>query len=73
MRVFAYKHIVGFKCPKCGRLYKWKGSLRHHLTYVCQKEPTFQCYICSHACFRKGDLKSHLRHRHNMSQHDCNL
>jgi hypothetical protein len=43
----------------CGRHYKYKRSLKHHIKYECFKEPTFACSFCSYKSKTKGNLKLH--------------
>ncbi|KAJ9596782.1 hypothetical protein L9F63_012163, partial [Diploptera punctata] len=49
-----------FTCEKCGKKYKWKGSLRNHMRLECGKEPQFHCHICPHKTYQKGNLTRHM-------------
>ncbi|KAL1129457.1 hypothetical protein AAG570_013983, partial [Ranatra chinensis] len=52
-------------CPTCGRLYKWKHSLKMHIKFECGKEPQFKCSFCNYRSKIKSNLKRHLYIRHN--------
>ncbi|KAJ9596804.1 hypothetical protein L9F63_012185, partial [Diploptera punctata] len=54
-------YIGSFKCPTCGKTYRWKHSMVSHYRYECGKEPQFSCPLCPYKCKQKGNLKSHVR------------
>ncbi|XP_023703661.1 longitudinals lacking protein, isoforms A/B/D/L isoform X31 [Cryptotermes secundus] len=54
-------------CEKCGKKYKWKGSLRNHMRFECGKEPQFCCHMCSHRTCQKGNLLRHLALFHKLT------
>ncbi|XP_060535630.1 zinc finger protein 11-like [Cylas formicarius] len=50
-----------FNCPSCRRSYRQLRSLRRHVKYECQKEPSFFCQHCPYAAHQKGALYRHQR------------
>ena len=54
-------YIGSFKCPGCGKVYRWKHSMVSHYRNECGKEPKFLCPLCPYKCKQKGNLKSHVR------------
>ncbi|PSN29136.1 hypothetical protein C0J52_26680 [Blattella germanica] len=42
-----------FVCPRCGRGYKLKSSLRNHEKWECGMEPQFQCPFCPYRAKQK--------------------
>jgi hypothetical protein len=54
-------------CLKCGKKYKWKGSLRNHVRLECGKEPQFYCHVCPHRTYQKGNLIRHLALFHKLT------
>jgi len=54
----------GFRCKKCGKLYRWKNSLYTHVRLECGKEPQFQCPYCPHRAKLKGNLQKHMKLKH---------
>lgn len=53
-------------CPnKCGRKYKYRGSLARHLKYECGVKPKFQCTICSKYFKQRINFKIHMMRIHN--------
>jgi uncharacterized C2H2 Zn-finger protein len=54
----------GFRCKKCGKLYRWKNSLYTHVRLECGKEPQFQCPFCPHRAKLKGNLQKHMKLKH---------
>jgi predicted amidophosphoribosyltransferase len=59
--------LPGYVCQKCGKKYKWKGSLRNHVRLECGKEPQFHCYMCPHKTYQKGNLIRHLALFHKLN------
>ena len=53
-------------CEKCGKNYKWKGSLRNHVRLECGKEPQFYCHLCPHKTYQKGNLIRHVALFHKL-------
>ncbi|XP_030765784.1 zinc finger protein 536-like [Sitophilus oryzae] len=66
--------ILPFVCPKCGRSYKWKSSLRNHVNMECGKEPQFECPYCEYKAKQKGHVIRHIGRLHNemLSEIDYN-
>ncbi|PSN32891.1 hypothetical protein C0J52_13312 [Blattella germanica] len=54
-------YIGAFKCPSCGKTYRWKQSMMSHYRNECGKDPRFSCPLCPYKCKQKGNLKSHIR------------
>jgi hypothetical protein len=63
----ARAYIGSFKCPGCGKIYRWKQSMMSHYRNECGKEPQFLCPLCPYKCKQKGNLKSHVRIWHPQS------
>jgi len=58
--------IGPYKCPDCGRQYRWKHGLQRHRALECgDKEPRFQCPYCPFKCSRNDNLTSHVFRRHS--------
>ena len=55
-----------YACQKCGKTYKWRGSLRNHIRLECGKEPQFHCYMCPHKTYQKGNLIRHFALFHKL-------
>lgn len=53
-----------YYCSSCGRNYKQKGHLTHHIKFECNKDPQFQCPFCSYRGKQKSHLKRHLAFHH---------
>lgn len=51
-------------CPKCGRTYKWRSSLKSHLQNECGKEPSCLCPHCPYRCKVRSNLLKHVRNYH---------
>lgn len=49
----------GHYCEKCGKQYKLKSSLRKHIKFSCNKEPTFSCSYCNMRFYYKHHLQRH--------------
>lgn len=56
-----------FECPRCGKVYRWKGNLKQHLNVECGKEPRLQCPYCPHRCKHKSSMNRHMKHLHAWS------
>jgi len=50
-----------FPCSSCGKVYRWKRTLRNHLRSECGKEPQFQCPYCHLRSKRKSNIYAHIR------------
>lgn len=57
-----------FKCHKCQRSYKYKGSLTSHLKFDCGLDPTFSCTECDCRAKKKNCLRQHLEQVHNVDR-----
>ncbi|CAG9864643.1 unnamed protein product [Phyllotreta striolata] len=55
-----------YECRTCGRRYAVKNSLKYHLKFRCKQKRKFGCKLCEHRCNTKGNLKSHLFHKHKL-------
>ncbi|KAK3915459.1 Longitudinals lacking protein, isoforms A/B/D/L [Frankliniella fusca] len=56
-----------FECPRCGKVYRWKGNLKQHLNVECGKEPQLQCLYCIYRCKHKSSMNRHMKHLHAWS------
>ncbi|CAH0381290.1 unnamed protein product [Bemisia tabaci] len=54
----------GVECPKCGRYYKLKSSLRNHQKWECGKDPQFQCPYCNYRAKQKMHVARHIERMH---------
>ena len=54
-----------FPCASCGKVYRWKRTLRNHLRSECGKEPQFQCPYCHLRSKRKSNIYAHIRVVHH--------
>lgn len=54
----------GFRCPRCGRYYKVKRSLRRHIMIECGKAPKHKCPYCSHHSKYRASISKHVMHIH---------
>lgn len=55
-----------FSCVRCGRLYKWKSSLKSHIQNECGKDPQFKCPECPYCCKVRSNLLKHIRNSHGV-------
>ncbi|XP_018310312.1 oocyte zinc finger protein XlCOF14-like [Mycetomoellerius zeteki] len=53
-----------FPCPRCGRCYKVKRSLRRHIVVECGKAPKHKCPYCKHQSKYKASITKHITHVH---------
>lgn len=53
-----------YPCPRCGKVYRWRGNLNLHLRQECGKDPQFQCPMCPHRSKQKSNLKTHIVNIH---------
>uniref|UniRef100_T1HQ23 C2H2-type domain-containing protein n=1 Tax=Rhodnius prolixus TaxID=13249 RepID=T1HQ23_RHOPR len=51
-------------CAGCGKSYKHRSSLAHHLRFECGKAPQFFCPFCPFMSLYRGSLHKHLRRKH---------
>ena len=58
------RSVQHYICEKCGRTYKNKRSLKRHLTYECDGNPSFSCTQCNYRASHKIHLKRHLINVH---------
>lgn len=49
-----------FKCPKCGKHYRWLRNMKNHLKIECGKEPKECCPYCPHRTKYKSSLQKHI-------------
>ncbi|KMQ97280.1 longitudinals lacking isoforms a b d l [Lasius niger] len=54
----------GFRCPRCGRCYKVKRSLRRHIMVECGKAPMHKCPYCQHRSKYRTSISKHVMHIH---------
>ncbi|KAL1451555.1 hypothetical protein WDU94_005918 [Cyamophila willieti] len=55
-----------FVCNQCGRSYTTRSNLNYHQNHICGKGPSQTCTECPYKTWKRGNLKSHLRARHNL-------
>ena len=55
---------VGNECDRCGRLYKTRKGLKHHVKNECGVEPRFQCTFCDWKFKQKAHLLRHVARKH---------
>lgn len=61
------KEPTEYACQHCGKLYKWKSTMRRHERVECGgKEPTYQCDLCPYKAKQKGNLLVHTRKHHQL-------
>ncbi|XP_077258210.1 uncharacterized protein LOC143895167 isoform X18 [Temnothorax americanus] len=53
-----------FPCPRCGRCYKVKRSLRRHIVVECGKAPKHKCPYCQHQSKYRASITKHVTHVH---------
>lgn len=68
-RFKSIKDPVEYSCQHCGKLYKWKSTMRRHERVECGgKEPTFQCEFCPYKAKQKGNLRVHAKKHHQLCE-----
>ena len=60
-------HIRSNECSRCGRLYKTRKGLKHHIKNECGVEPRFQCSHCDWKFKQKAHLLRHMARKHTVS------
>lgn len=54
-----------YACRHCGKLYRWKSTLRRHETVECGgKQPSYGCPYCHYKAKQHGNLGVHVRKHH---------
>lgn len=54
-----------FGCRHCGKMYRWKSTLRRHENVECGgKAPSYECPYCSYKAKQRGNLGVHVRKHH---------
>lgn len=59
-----WKKPGAYRCPSCGKLYRWKKNLISHRRLECGKEPQLQCPYCPHRTKHKSSLVKHVDRLH---------
>ena len=49
-----------FKCPNCGKGYRWLRNMKNHIKIECGKEPKEFCPYCPHRTKYKSSLQKHI-------------
>ncbi|XP_070149661.1 longitudinals lacking protein, isoforms H/M/V isoform X21 [Polyergus mexicanus] len=49
-----------FKCPKCGKEYRWLRNMKNHLKIECGQEPKECCPYCPHRTKYRSSLQKHI-------------
>ncbi|RZF39445.1 hypothetical protein LSTR_LSTR000966 [Laodelphax striatellus] len=52
------------RCDSCGKAYSLVSSLINHKRFECGKGPNFKCPFCNHMTKQKGNMKTHIAHKH---------
>lgn len=58
-------HLRSNECERCGRLYKTRKGLKHHIKNECGVEPRFQCTRCDWKFKQKAHLLRHMARKHS--------
>ncbi|KAL0132429.1 hypothetical protein PUN28_000283 [Cardiocondyla obscurior] len=53
-----------FKCPKCGKYYRWLRNMKSHLKIECGKDPKECCPYCPHRTKYRSSLHKHIQRIH---------
>ncbi|KAL2714716.1 zinc finger protein 254-like isoform X1 [Vespula squamosa] len=53
-----------FKCPRCGKGYRWLRNMKNHLRIECGKDPKECCPYCPHRTKYKSSLQKHIQRIH---------
>lgn len=54
-----------FGCRHCGKMYRWKSTLRRHENVECGgKAPSYECPYCNYKAKQRGNLGVHVRKHH---------
>lgn len=54
-----------FGCRHCGKMYRWKSTLRRHENVECGgKAPSYECPYCAYKAKQRGNLGVHVRKHH---------
>ncbi|KAK2584893.1 hypothetical protein KPH14_002489 [Odynerus spinipes] len=53
-----------FKCPRCGKGYRWLRNMKNHLRVECGKDPKECCPYCPHRTKYKSSLQKHIQRIH---------
>jgi len=57
-----------YPCPKCGRPFKWRYNLQHHLKFACGQSPRFNCPYCVFRTKHTSNVRAHVRRKHPGSE-----
>jgi len=57
-----------YPCPKCGRPFKWRYNLQHHLKFACGQSPRFNCPYCAFRTKHTSNVRAHVRRKHPGSE-----
>ena len=49
-----------FKCPNCGKGYRWLRNMKNHVKVECGKDPKECCPYCPHRTKYKSSLQKHI-------------
>ncbi|XP_066584387.1 longitudinals lacking protein, isoforms H/M/V isoform X12 [Prorops nasuta] len=55
-----------FKCPQCGKVYRWLRNMKNHLNVECGKDPKEFCPYCPHRTKYKSSLQKHILRIHRI-------
>lgn len=78
-RIEDTKREKKYKCEKCARSYRQKGTLNIHQKYECDVQPQFECKFCGKRFKQKSYINSHINRVHQKTnsdtaptKYDCN-
>ncbi|KAL2738504.1 longitudinals lacking protein isoform X13 [Vespula maculifrons] len=60
-----------FKCPRCGKGYRWLRNMKNHLRVECGKDPKECCPYCPHRTKYKSSLQKHIQRIHFGKKFTC--
>ncbi|KAG8259399.1 hypothetical protein J6590_014869 [Homalodisca vitripennis] len=53
-----------YRCPRCGKGYKYRPGLSRHKAQYCGQQPRFNCHLCPYQARQKIHLQNHLAAKH---------
>lgn len=57
----------GFKCDRCGKVYKYLRGMRQHKKLECNVEPQFPCPYCPSQFRYRQNIREHVRNYHELA------
>lgn len=53
-----------YKCPTCGKVYRYKSDMERHWRFQCAQKRYYQCSYCGRRSLHSGNLYQHIRRLH---------